>query len=297
VLLLQLAEGFAKARNYEKAYGLLSGAVVLLEELKKECATCRAERLLAAYIQMTRAADHWGREQEAEAALQHGEALAAKISFESVEDADTAAAVAQTHDLRARLHLREKEFGQAIMDRNKAAVWLERAVACQPEDVRLRMTLVSTYRRIADHCQRQSYFVQEETACRQAITVINEGLSRIPRHRELLLRRASVHATLGECCLAAGNENRAQDAFERAAEDFATVTLRKQDSRKLWMEATRTLQALGRLYAERGRRADAAVAYEQSLAHLSDLKTRVRDDAHYERYSKVARHALTQLGQ
>jgi tetratricopeptide (TPR) repeat protein len=276
---------------------MLQAAVTLLEERRyaSDPDGPRWRTLLVAYNQLTKAADKMGQGELSREALRQAESLVAAAPSPSACEPRTAIDVANTHIIRAGVLQSEGDAKQALDQLGSAASYLQQAVAATPDDAALRLRLSDVYQRAARMYFDRTEYDRSHTQYQSATVLLDAGVAREPGNRPLLRRRAVIEAAHARCLLASGDQRSAQSSLEAAVRDFKMIGLRKEDPRNLWMEAIRCWQALGRLYAEQDRAAEAAAAYQQSLAVLEEVRPRMGSNPQYAEFSALSRSELAKL--
>ena len=79
-------------------------------------------------------------------------------------------------------------------------------------------------------------------------------------------------------------------------QDFFDLHLRKNDTGSLWMQAIRSWQDLGKIYADKGKKAEAIMAYQESVRILDRFRSRRGRSGEYLRYADTSSRALAKLG-
>lgn len=298
MLLVEFASQHTRFYSKESEYAMLCAASSILEESrdKPDPGSVRNRTLLAAYNQLAEAARLLSRPDQSRDALSKAEILAAAAPPAAECQPEFALAVGNMHNIRSRVLARERDWHGALAALASATPYLERGLAAFPNETSARISYARVLKRIAELNARlrasESMVVNQYRA---TVAVLDEGIARAPDHRTLTQFRAAVGWELARYLLASGDKVAAQVSLEAAVRDYTAIGLCNQDSHALWMQAIRSWQTLGRLYAEQGRTADAITAFERSLTLLEGVKPRRGTTSQFAEYSALSRGALTAL--
>ena len=296
-LLIELSDSYLHIRAFERTHDMLTAAIAILESHadRPDHDWSRRHWLLLAHARLNRTANFMSAAEEASAAQRNAARLA--LDAPAAADCEPRLASAVGHALltHGKLLRKQQEPLDALPILQRAADYLQVALAATPRDTRLRRDLASVHRCMANiHREQPTYALANESFVK-AIGVLDGGLAITSTDRELLASRASAHAEMARCCLEGSDQSQALVALEQAVSDYAAIELRRQDTRSTWLSSIRCLQSLGAIYAERGQLNEARSAYEQSMSQLAALRPRMAHHPQHQAYVRTSEEALAEL--
>lgn len=269
LLLIEFASEPA-LRSNSKSYDMLYAAIELLEAQPMDADSTGELRvaLLTAYNRLSSAANLLSKAKESREALDRAKQLVAAAPLPDDCPPLLAAQVAETYRLRARQLRTKTADPQMISLLSQSQQYLEQALTANQYDASIRLELAKIHRRIAQLYRRSNEIALAIERHRDAIALFDKGLLLTPGYRSMIQRRASEESAISICLLKIGNEADAQRYLEAAVRDFEYLNLRHEDSRDSWIQAIRSWQALGRIYAQRMELDRAIAAFRKSQALL-----------------------------
>ena len=282
-LLFYLGGRHLAEASYFEASSLLRSALQLYQQgpPDSELSPAQLAKRLIAYSHLARAEQRLGRADQYQAALEIADSLANRLEQDEVIDASTAMAIAEISRMRAREHRRQRDYLAAARTYQAAATFMRRALADAPRDAALRLALVDNLRRTSGMFLTLTQSEQAESALREAIQILDEGLEHSAGYRNLLRERATLLATLARNINRKDDSAEVQKLLEKAARDFEEVSLDNRDQRKCWLLYIQSLQSLGKIYAERGQKKKSIESHRRALALLEGLKPRTKEQLRF----------------
>lgn len=296
-LLIELASSKPMHGESRRRTAMFLAAAELLESRQQLADNDWARRrcLLAAYMQLTRDRDVKNRSAQYDALWKKIDGLIADAPAPHDCDASAATVIANSLTLRGSRLKEVAKTSESFRDFEQAIEYRRYALLIHPDDTRQRYELSRLYRLCAKLHHSLDEFPKADELYQLAITTLDEGLARIPNHRRFTSRRANTYFDLAHCRLDAQDSRRAIDALQCAIRDYEAMNLCLHDSRIAWLNFIRSLQALGRIYAENQRFSDAIVLYYRSLALLSRQEPRLGTHPQFQQLTQSARQAISQI--
>lgn len=282
-------------RHSELSYSMLAAAIDILEDETKRVQPVRQRLLLQTHNLAAEAASYASREDRVQVHRAAADAIVAQVRSPRDCDAGLAREVARTLAQQAHEVEAKGQCEKAIALFEQALTYLRHATGSGAYVDRDYLELARLHGRIG-RCHRQLGRQEEQTRLFvRSIEALNQAMARTSTpQRVMTLRRAATFSRYGQSLLDAGNAIEAVKAFETAERDFATVALRKADSRGSWLASIRTLHALGKYYASTGRHAESRRVYESSLRQLATMGSFTRHPS-VASYTSLTEAAIREL--